>query len=75
MESEKLERIRIQKVATDTKKNSDKEIEQEKSQIRLEADRVISQQKQQQQHPTQPPKKSHKLQRKKQDQEQQAHRN
>ena len=43
MESEKLERIRAQKAATDAKRDSNKEIEIEKSRIRLEADRVISQ--------------------------------
>ena len=44
MESEKLERIRVQKAATDAKNVSDKEIEREKSRIQLEVDRVISQQ-------------------------------
>ena len=33
MESEKLERIRVRKAAIDTKRDSDKEIEREKSRI------------------------------------------
>ena len=44
MESEKLERTRAQTAATDTKKHSDEGIKREKSRLRLEEDRVTSQQ-------------------------------
>ena len=78
MESKKLEKIRAQTAATAAKKLSAKEFEREQSRLRLEEDRVTSQQNQQQkqqQRSIPPSTQCQELWQKQQNHEQQAQRN
>ena len=75
MESEKQEKIRAQTAATAAKKLSAKESEREHSRLRLEVDRVTSQQnrqQKQQQHSIPPPIQCQELQQKQQNHERQT---
>ena len=77
MESAKQERIRVRKAATAAKRDSNREIEKEKSRIWREADQVTSQehrQQKQKQHPV-PSRLCQESRQKQQNNEQQTRRN